>query len=129
MSHYDHSLKTLIKSEKFNFSQDHLIVLIYNILCAVKYLHSANILHRDIKPSNILINNQCKVNFCDFGWSRTISNQTNEKKKPRQLTPTCFTRFYRPPEVILARSLYTSKADAWSLGVTIAELVLRLNRD
>ena len=30
--------------------------IFYNILCAVKLMHSANIIHRDLKPGNILIN-------------------------------------------------------------------------
>lgn len=43
------------KPSKFEFNEQHLKVVLYNILCCVNYLHSANIIHRDIKPSNILI--------------------------------------------------------------------------
>ena len=53
-------------------SQEHLKLVIYNLLCAVKYCHSANVLHRDIKPANILINKDCQVKLCDFGISRTL---------------------------------------------------------
>ena len=44
-------------------------VLLYNILCAVKYIHSANIMHRDIKPDNILVCPDLSVKICDFGLS------------------------------------------------------------
>ena len=51
--------------------QDHAVVILYNLLCAINFLHSANIMHRDIKPANILINSNCQVKICDFGFSRT----------------------------------------------------------
>jgi mitogen-activated protein kinase 1/3 len=53
-------------------TEDHLTLLVYNLLCAMKFLHSANVLHRDIKPSNILVNANCDVKICDYGISRTI---------------------------------------------------------
>ncbi|MFN9897420.1 MAG: protein kinase domain-containing protein [bacterium] len=31
----------------------------YNSLCALKYIHSANIIHRDIKPANLLVDGFC----------------------------------------------------------------------
>lgn len=43
------------------------------MLCAVKYLHSANVLHRDLKPANILVNEDCSVKICDFGLARSIA--------------------------------------------------------
>ena len=47
-------------------------MIIYNFLCAIKYLHSANVIHRDLKPSNILVNKVCQVKICDLGISRTL---------------------------------------------------------
>ena len=46
--------------------------MIYNILRALKFLHSANVIHRDIKPSNILVNENCHVRICDFGLARSL---------------------------------------------------------
>ena len=53
-------------------SDHHLKIIIYNILCAVNYLHSANILHRDLKPANFLITENSEVKICDFGLSRSV---------------------------------------------------------
>jgi serine/threonine protein kinase len=46
----------------------------YQILCAIKYIHSADVLHRDLvnlflkkKPSNLLINSDCQIKVCDLG--------------------------------------------------------------
>lgn len=52
----------------------------YNLLCALKYMHSARILHRDIKPANILINEDCAVKVCDFGLARSIAGVENTKR-------------------------------------------------
>jgi mitogen-activated protein kinase 1/3 len=47
--------------------------VVYNLLCAVRYIHSANVLHRDLKPANILVNEDCSVKICDFGLARSIA--------------------------------------------------------
>lgn len=65
-------LKKVIKSA-IHLQLKHIITVVYNLLCAVKYLHSANVLHRDLKPANILINEDCSVKICDFGLARSIS--------------------------------------------------------
>lgn len=31
------------------------------MLCALKYMHSAKVIHRDLKPSNILLNSNCDL--------------------------------------------------------------------
>lgn len=51
---------------------DYMNVILYNLICGIKYLHSANIMHRDIKPNNILIDSNCNIKFCDFGLSRNV---------------------------------------------------------
>jgi len=40
---------------------DHKKFFLYQILRALKYLHSANLIHRDLKPSNILLNENCDL--------------------------------------------------------------------
>ena len=42
-----------------SLEEEHILLIMYNLLCAIKYMHSMNIIHRDIKPSNILINQDC----------------------------------------------------------------------
>lgn len=62
----------LSKQNQSHMPKELVSLLIYNILCAVKFLHSLNIIHRDLKPSNILLDSDLNVKICDFGLSRTM---------------------------------------------------------
>jgi serine/threonine protein kinase len=59
----------MIKSSFF-LEEMHLRIIAYNILWAINYIHSANILHRDLKPANILVNQDWTVRIWDFGLAR-----------------------------------------------------------
>jgi len=51
-------------------TDDHCQYFLYQILRALKYIHSAHVLHRDLKPSNLLLNGNCDLKVCDFGLAR-----------------------------------------------------------
>jgi len=100
-------------------SEDHICFVIYQVLCALKYMHSANVYHRDLKPGNILINADCKVKICDLGLARGVS-ETDDL-----LTEYVVTRWYRAPEVVLNAQHYDHMIDTWSIGCIMAELFNR----
>jgi mitogen-activated protein kinase 1/3 len=65
-------LKKILNSvSNMVFTEELLIKIFYNILCALNFIHTANVMHRDIKPANILVDSNCNVKICDFGLSRT----------------------------------------------------------
>ena len=76
MEHVATSLLELIRSHELTMNQ--LTMLFYNILCGLKYIHSANVMHRDIKPDNILVTSDLQIKICDFG----LSNVEVEGAKP-----------------------------------------------
>ena len=72
MQYVELDLKKLIISETWKFEKDHLKIIFYNMLCAVKFMHASGVMHRDLKPANILIDKECSVRICDFGLARTF---------------------------------------------------------
>jgi len=87
--------------------------LAMQMLQAVNYLHSHNIVHRDLKLENWMCSSEVdggdRLKLIDFGFSRILARQGETLDMP------CGTIHYTSPEV-LARS-YTSKCDMWSIGV------------
>ncbi|KZO93956.1 hypothetical protein CALVIDRAFT_238549 [Calocera viscosa TUFC12733] len=42
-----------------------LLVLHYQTLCGLRYIHGANVSHRDLKPGNLLVNADCELKICE----------------------------------------------------------------
>ncbi|KKF93985.1 Mitogen-activated protein kinase hog1 [Ceratocystis platani] len=95
--------------------EPHFIVYFtYQILRALKFVHSAGIIHRDLKPSNILINENCDLKICDFGLARI---------QDPLMTGYVATRYYRAPEIMLSWQKYDVAVDIWSVGCILAEMI------
>ena len=90
--------------------------LLRPLLSALAYLHSSSLLHRDIKGGNILVDGRGTVKLADFGHAVQLTHSV-QKRGTFVGTP-----FWMAPEVI-TQSLYDSKADVWSLGITALELL------
>lgn len=57
-------------------NERHILTLMYNMLCGLKFMHQFNIMHRDLKPANILVGLDCSIKFCDFGLSRKLPRKS-----------------------------------------------------
>mmetsp|Transcript_30259 Transcript_30259/g.90696 ORF Transcript_30259/g.90696 Transcript_30259/m.90696 type:complete len:195 (-) Transcript_30259:7-591(-) len=94
--------------------------VVYQLLKALKYMHSGELLHRDIKPSNLLLNSDCHVKLCDFGLCRSVA----ECEGPSPvLTDYVATRWYRAPEILLGSPVYTKGVDMWAVGCILGEML------
>ncbi|XP_047127774.1 uncharacterized protein LOC105843081 isoform X1 [Hydra vulgaris] len=112
----DGDLSQKIKLQNGNlFLELQIIDWFVQILIAIKYIHSLNILHRDIKSQNIFLTKTSLVKIGDFGVSRFLNGSLH------QAQTAIGTPFYLSPE-ICRRKPYNNKSDMWSLGVLLYEL-------
>mmetsp|Transcript_11052 Transcript_11052/g.18482 ORF Transcript_11052/g.18482 Transcript_11052/m.18482 type:complete len:162 (+) Transcript_11052:267-752(+) len=113
-------LHTIIRAEVCRDNQIRFIA--WQVLKALKYIHSAEVCHRDLKPSNILVNRNCLAKLCDFGLARFMKDI--DTFSDPVLTDYVATRWYRPPEILLGSPKYTLSIDIWSFGCILAEMYL-----
>ena len=93
------------------------IFYLAEILVAIQQLHERNIIYRDLKPENILIDREGHIKLIDFGFSRQMRNIKHDKARTN-----CGTPAYAAPEVLIGAG-YDYKADIWSFGILICEML------
>ncbi|KZT61960.1 Pkinase-domain-containing protein [Calocera cornea HHB12733] len=109
------SLMTLMKPGLFE--ERYTAVIVRETLIGLSYLHREQIIHRDIKAANILLTSRGRIMLADFGVSALLVTKASKRMT------VIGTPHHMAPEVIKSTSTYNTKADIWSLGITIYELV------
>lgn len=85
----------------------------YEIMEAVKYLHSNGIAHMDLKIQNILMFMD-QPQLCDFGSSLLSAR--------KDIPSAAYGTTVRPPEICRSHKMYPCKVDVWSLAVLLIDL-------
>ena len=102
------------------------------IVLAIEYLHSKNIVYRDLKPENLLLDHHGHVVLTDFGFAKRIDDRyvhgsnynwnhllTNDFHRTWTL---CGTPEYLAPEIIQSKG-HGKAVDWWALGILIFEML------
>mmetsp|Transcript_24292 Transcript_24292/g.50120 ORF Transcript_24292/g.50120 Transcript_24292/m.50120 type:complete len:577 (-) Transcript_24292:498-2228(-) len=88
------------------------VIILEQILLAIKYMHKRNVCHRDIKLENILFADDtpsAPIKLIDFGLS-------NKFTKGQKMLQACGTVYTAAPEMLSGEGC-TEQTDVWSIGV------------
>ncbi|EES16404.1 probable serine/threonine protein kinase IRE isoform X2 [Sorghum bicolor] len=121
---------------------------IAELVLALEYLHSMNVIHRDLKPDNLLLSRDGHIKLTDFGLSKvglinstddlsgpdvssvlvgdhqpTDAEHREQKRQQRQKQTAVGTPDYLAPEILLGMT-HGPTADWWSVGVILFELLV-----
>jgi len=103
------------------FSELEASQILKQIVQALEYLHSLNVVHRDLKLENLLLKEKVlpdqplKVKIADFGLSKLYSGS--------MMHTACGTPFYVAPDILMAadddEAGYGPPVDMWAVGVLL----------
>jgi len=106
-----------ISEKKQKLAEEEIWDIFIQLVSALRYLHvDRHVVHRDIAPTNVMINKKGIVKLTDFGLAKDWGQQSG------MLKSFVGTVVYTCPEIV-QNMPYTSKADIWSLGCVIYELI------
>jgi protein kinase X len=83
------------------------------IISALEFLHTRNIVYRDLKPENLLLDKEGHIKITDFGFAKKLTDRT---------WTLCGTPEYLAPEIIQSKG-HGKGVDWWALGILIYEML------
>jgi len=100
--------------------------LIYQILCALKYLDSAGVMCSDLTPGTVLVNRDFELKLTLIGFQSRVRFDDALNSDTKLMHQTVPSLWYSPPEILMCREdIPRCPANVWSAGCILSELILR----
>ena len=94
---------------------------------AVGHAHAVGIVHRDLKPANLFLakrpDGSRRIKVLDFGISKTMGASTGEQLSLTKTSAWIGSPLYMAPEQMQSARDVDARADIWSLGAILYELI------
>lgn len=101
--------------------------IILEAIDAVGHAHSVGIVHRDLKPANLYLaerpDGSRRVKVLDFGISKSIGSTTTEELSLTKTSAWIGSPLYMAPEQMQSARDVDHRADIWSLGAILYEMI------
>ncbi|XP_032438400.1 uncharacterized protein LOC116732388 isoform X2 [Xiphophorus hellerii] len=97
-----------------------LLRFMIDIAAGMDYLSTRGFLHRDLAARNCMLGDDLRVCVADFGLSKKIYSSNYYRQTVTVRVPIKWMAIES-----LSESVYTTKSDVWSFGVTMWEIVSR----
>eukprot|EP00758_Cryptobia_borreli_P007878 Tbor_TRINITY_DN5337_c2_g2::TRINITY_DN5337_c2_g2_i1::g.4211::m.4211/K08857/NEK1_4_5; NIMA (never in mitosis gene a)-related kinase 1/4/5 len=106
-------------ADNFWYFEEHEVGYTFvQLAMAVDHIHRRRMLHRDIKGANVLLMTSGLIKLGDFGFSQQYEHTVSGEVA----TTFCGTPYYLAPE-LWRRQKYSKKADVWSMGILLYEMM------
>ncbi len=127
------SLAQVIEKQ-FSLGTELSLLVFLDACYALKFAHARGIVHRDIKPGNILISRRAEVKLADFGIAASDDIEEIAVTKTDRIVSkvagdvtqtgvTLGTPAYMSPEQIMDSRSVDNRADIYSMGVMLYEML------
>ncbi len=93
------------------------------LAAALDFAHQREVIHRDVKPANILKTSEGRLVLTDFGLVKIVTRGQSAKTRLTNAGTPMGTPDYMAPEQVMGGDRVDGRADLYSLGVILYQMV------